>query len=181
MNELIIMGTPNVGKSGLIKELSREFFFIPQHVTNRLPRKDDKNFYLFKNTEYFKKNDFYELASDDKGIYYGVPIKNIRKDKNKILVINTSIKNIKKHLLHNDKKFVCVISSKNPEKTIKNGKNKYSNEEIMYRIKEVQKEMFILEKFIDSHHINIYYIENYYDLTTMFEIIQKDIKRFFKC
>ncbi|MDT3959789.1 GTPase [Staphylococcus kloosii] len=182
MNELIIMGIPNVGKSTLIKEISqKKNFFIPQHVTNRMPRKDDTNFYKFKKTEYFKKNEFYELANDDEGIYYGVPMKNIRKYKNKILVINTSIKNIKKHLSHDDKKFVCVISSKNPEKTIRNCGNKYSNKEIIYRIKETTKEMILLEDFIDNPYINTYYIEDYCDLTTMFKAIQKEIKGFFEC
>lgn len=179
-NELIIMGTPNVGKSTLINELKKDSrYYIPKHVTNRAERSDDAGFYAYKETSYFFSNDMYIKANDDSGIYYGVAKKHLNIRGNQILVLNSSLKKLKEYSKKYKNKFVCIITSRNPVNKIKEATYKYIPTDMEYRIAEMEKELKILDRYCDLSANRIYYIEDFSSISEMVQKVKNDLNNYY--
>lgn len=178
MKILFIMGFPNVGKSMIISILEKYGFQVPLHITNR-PKREKDTFYYHISTEEFKKIDMFISAEDKFGRMYGVSKNELNLLRNKYILLNCSIKNLKDIISikkYSDYDFqVCMILSKYPIHQVSCDKYKYNEEEKKYRINEVLFEESIIETY-DSHILGNpnfvkYYIEDFCDIESIAENI----------
>lgn len=184
LREIYIMGQPNVGKSRLLKELKKDpRFYIPKHITNRPRRRDDDDFYDFKDTSYFFIEEMYFYIGDSYNRYYGVPIKNIdfSKTSTHTYVYNCSIKNLKKLLTKVDtEKMLCVFLNRNFFKVFcNNSDNKYQKEELEYRYCEAKKEEQIIKNYLTDPRVKIYYTDEYTNYEELYNKFISDIENKF--